>query len=88
MTLFDYLNNILFFKSNEQYEKHVKDVDFEKTFSNYMILRFCTMTKSTNVNYFVATRLVILEKLPQQALYQFLLKTLPKMPLHRIQYIK
>lgn len=88
MTFFDYLNNILFFKSQDQYEKHVNDVDFESTFSSYMILRFLTMTKSTNVNAFIATRIIILEKLSQKALYQFLLKTIPKMPFYRIQYIK
>lgn len=88
MTFFDYLNNILFFKSDEQYAKHVDDVEFESTFSSYMLLRYCTMTKSANVNAFISSRIMILERLPQKALYLFLMKTIPKMPFYRIQYIK
>lgn len=88
MTIFDYLNNILFYKSTEKYQQHVDSVEFDSTFSAFLALRYCTMTKSQNINIFVSTRIMMLEKLPPKALYQFLLKTLPKQPFYRLQYVK
>lgn len=88
VTIFDYINNILFYKSEHRYQQHVDDINFENTFSTYMILRYLTMTKSATINAFISTRTSVLATLPQRAVYQFLFKTLPKQKFYRIQYIK
>ena len=87
-TLFDYLDNILFRQSEIEYQKHINHSDFDSSFSNFMVLRYCTMTRSNQINAYIATQLINLELLKREILYRYLMTTLPKQPRHFIQYIK
>ena len=88
MTLFDILENILFRKCNEQLLIHCEHIDFKSVFSNYMILRYCSMTNNDKINSFMAREAIYLEKLDSRILYKHLLKILPKQKKHFIKYIK
>lgn len=88
MTLFDIIENILFLKSEDVLSDHIDNPDFNSIFSNFMILRYCTMTNNESINRFIALNLVNLENLDSKLLYKYLIKILPKQRKHFIKYIK
>ena len=60
------------------YEKHVNDTELFKTFSKYMLLRYLTMSYSPAVRSLVIDNYLTLERMPEKALYRWLLANVPK----------
>lgn len=49
-----------------------------KTFSKYMLLRYLTMSYSPAVRSLVVDNYLTLERMPEKALYRWLLANVPK----------
>ena len=86
--LFDILSNILKDKSNEIYLNHINADDFDKTFPKYMLIRYLSMHSSSDVNSIVLNNQLQFERMPNRALYKFLLDNVPKQKSSWIKYIK
>lgn len=85
--LFDVLANILAGKSRELYKEHIESVHF-KDAAKFMILRYLTMHSNPVVRNIVIDNYFTLEKMPENALYMWLLKSIPKQSSTFIRYIK
>ena len=85
MTIFDYINDILFKKKGDK----LNNIDDESSFNLYMINRWMSMY-STNVATIVnltSNRYYSIFNTKQES-YNFLIKMLPKVSPRRIYYIK
>jgi len=76
--LFEYLRNILTEKSWTIFEKHVNDVDFDASFSPYMVITYLSMSTKPAVRDIVLNNQLTLERFPKKQLYRFLIKEVPK----------
>jgi len=89
MTLFDILNNILKFKSEEDYNKHISSSDFYKIYNTYMIYRWLSMCDKVEVIKTLSENQCILENIKTAELhYKLLLKIIPKQKFITLKYIK
>lgn len=86
--LFDYLANILKHKSESLFQKHISDNDFDKFFSNFMILRYLSMHINPMVRNIVINNQVVLERTPSRLLYKYLINAIPKQQGTFIKYLK
>lgn len=85
--LFDVLGNILNGKSDELYQKHITSESF-KDAAKFMILRYLTMCQNSQVRQIVLDNYLTLERMPEKALYKYLLKNIPKQNTSFIKYIR
>ena len=85
--LFDVLANILVSKSRELYKRHVESVYF-KDAAKFMILKYLSMHTNPAVRNIVIEHYFTLEKMPENILYLWLLRTIPKQSSSFIKYIK
>lgn len=86
--IFDALNNILCKKSEKVFLAHVNDEELWKTWSKFMILRYLTMSANPAVRNVVIDRYMRLERMPDVALYKWLLQNIPRQNSGFIRYIK
>jgi len=75
-TFFDYLTNIINTKDIELMEADIGQVGFNNTFSNYMIIRYLSM--SPKYEKIIFEEQLILNTLGNESLYRYLFKRLPK----------
>jgi hypothetical protein len=89
MTIFDILNNILKYKSDEEYNKHISSSDFYKIYNQYMINRWLSMCDKVDVIDTLFQYQKILEniKIPELH-YKLLIKIMPKHKFCNLKYIK
>lgn len=85
--LFDVLGNILSGKSEDLYQTHIAAEDFSAA-SKFMVLKYLTMSTNPIVREIVIDNYLRLEKMPEKALYKYLLKKIPKQNNSFIRYIK
>jgi len=85
--LFDVLGNILTTKSIDLYNNHISSESF-KDAAKFMILRYLTMSNSSEVRNKVIDNYIILERMPEAILYKWLLVNIPKQSSSFIRYIK
>lgn len=85
--LFDVLGNILTNKSINQYKSHIKSENF-KDASKFMILRYLTMSPSPIVRQIIIDNYIDLERMPEVALYKWLLNNIPQQTSSFIKFIK
>lgn len=85
--LFDYLENILKNKSKEQYQKHIQDEMF-LSFPKFILLKYLTMHPNEKVRLVVLNNYLTLERMPNQILYLYLLKNIPKQFNSFIKFLK
>lgn len=85
--LFDVLGNILNGKSLELYNKHVES-EYFKDAAKFMILKYLTMSNCGAVRDIVLDNYVTLQRMPEKALYKWLLMYVPKQNSSFIRYIK
>lgn len=86
--LFDVIGNIVSGKSEKLYYEHINNEELWKTFSKYMTLRYMTMSTDFRVRNIVIDNYIILERMPDKALYKWLLINIPKQRSSFIKYIK
>lgn len=86
--IFDALNNILCKKSDALFMQHVNDEELWKTWSKFMVLRYLTMSTNPAVRDVVINRYLRLERMPDAALYKWLLRNIPKQSSGFIRYLK
>lgn len=75
--LFDVLANVLVEKSEAKMRAHAASPDFCDA-SKFMVLRYLTMSQSESVRETVLPEYDRLEKMPEAALYAWLLAKVPK----------
>ena len=85
--LFDVLGNILTGKSEKLYKTHIAAEDFSAA-SKFMILKYLTMSTNPTVRELVIDNYLRLEKMPEKALYKYLLRKIPKQNNSFIRYIR
>lgn len=85
--LFDVLGNILTTKSIELYEKHINADDFAAA-AKFMILRYLSMCGNSIVRNIVIDNYISLERMPDKALYKWLIVNIPKQNNSFIRYIR
>lgn len=85
--LFDVLGNILHYKSDEMYRKHVESENF-KDAAAYMVRRYLTMSLSSAVRQVVLDNYLVLERMPAEVQYKWLLKAVPKQKSTFIRYLR
>jgi hypothetical protein len=66
----------------------MSDQEAFKTFSKFMCLRYLTMSYSSAVRNIVLENYITLERMPEKALYRWLLDNIPKQSTSFIRYIK
>ena len=89
MTIFDILNNILKFKSEEDYNKHITSSDFYSVYNQYMIFRWLSMCDKTDVIHVLTENQTILENIKMPELhYKMLMKIIPGHKFCSMKYIK
>lgn len=86
--LFDYLGNILRNKSLTVYKNHIDAMEFESSFSPFMIVRYLSMHPTAEVRKLVLDNQMYLERLPARVLYKYLLIAVPRQTNTFIKYIK
>lgn len=85
--LFNVLGNILQGKSKELYEKHISSNDFQAA-SKFMTLKYLSMSPDQAVRDIVIDNYITLERMPEIALYKWLLANVPRQRSSFIRYIK
>lgn len=85
--LFDVLGNILHYKSDEMYSKHIASENF-KDAAPYMVRRYLTMSFNSEVREVVLDNYLVLERMPAEVQYKWLLKAVPKQRSTFIRYIR
>lgn len=85
--LFDVLKNILTLKSFELYNEHIMSENF-KNASKFMIIKYLSMSPAANVRQIVLDNYLTLERMPEKALYKWLIMNIPKQTNSFIRYIK
>lgn len=85
--LFDVLANILQAKSIELYKNHISSDDF-KDAAAFMVRRYLTMSPSSIVRSIVLNNYLMLERMPAEVQYLWLLKAIPKQRSTFIRYIR
>lgn len=75
--LFDVLANVLVSKSCHLYAEHIKSEHF-KDAAKFMILKYLSMHSNPAVRDIVISNYTTLERMPETALYMWLLKAIPK----------
>jgi hypothetical protein len=89
MTIFDILNNIIRFKSEEEYEKHIALPEFFKTYNSYMIFRWLSMCDKSDIINTLSTYQIELESIKNPELhYKLLLKIIPRHKFCNLRYVK
>ena len=86
--LFEYLGNIIQKKDHELYKKHIADVDFEASYSVFMVTTYLSMSPNENVRQLILDNQMLLEKMPQRVHYKFLLDNVQRCYSSFIRYIK
>ena len=81
------LFDVLASKSRDLYKEHIESVYF-KDAAKFMILRYLTMHSNPVVRNIVIENYFTLEKMPESALYLWLLKAIPKQNGSFIRYLK
>ena len=85
--LFDVLGNILHYKSDEMYQKHIESENF-KDAAAYMVRRYLTMSLSNEVRQVVLDNYLSLERMPAEVQYKWLLKAIPRQKSTFIRYLR
>lgn len=85
--LFDVLGNILHYKSDEMYKKHISSENF-KDAAAYMVRRYLTMSYSSEVRQIVLDNYLALERMPAEVQYRWLLRAVPKQKSTFIRYLR
>lgn len=85
--LFDVLGNILTKKSVEIYEQHINDEHF-KDAAKFMVIKYLSMSPNYQVRQIVLDNYLTLERMPEKALYKWLLMNIPKQNNSFIRYIR
>jgi hypothetical protein len=85
--LFDVLGNILTKKSVEIYKQHINDEHF-KDATKFMIIKYLSMSSNYQVRQIVLDNYLTLERMPEKALYKWLLMNIPKQNNSFIRYIR
>lgn len=86
--LFEYLSNILMEKSAKKYQYHVDDVEFNSSFTGYMITKYLSMHSKPEVRNVIFVNQIALDRMSGRNLYWFLLNTIPRQSSSFIKYIK
>ena len=86
--LFEALSNVLATKSEAVFKKHTEDEEAWKTFSKFILLRYLTMSPNPAVRNLVIDRYLRLERMPDKALYRWLLVNIPQQRNGYIKYLK
>ena len=87
--LFDYLENILKTKSDDLFEKHINDPDFESSFSPFMIIRYLSMSKAPTVRNIILENQLVFERfIGKRELYACLMAIIPRQNSSFIKYLK
>lgn len=86
--LFEYLSNILMEKSAKKYQYHVDDVEFNSSFTGYMIIKYLSMHTKPEVRNVVFVNQIALDRMSGRNLYWFLLNVVPRQSSSFIKYIK
>ena len=85
--LFDVLANILQTKSMELYKEHIASDNF-KDAAPYMVRRYLTMSNNSKVRDVVLDNYLVLERMPEEVQYLWLLRAIPKQNSTFIRYIR
>ena len=85
--LFDVLGNILHYKSDEMYGKHIASENF-KDAAPYMVRRYLTMSFNSEVREVVLDNYLVLERMSAEVQYKWLLRAVPKQKSTFIRYIR
>ena len=85
--LFDVIGNILHNKSIEMYKSHITSESF-KDAAPFMVRRYLTMSPSSIVRSIVLNNYLVLERMPAEVQYLWLLKAIPKQSSTFIWYIR
>lgn len=85
--LFDVLANILQTKSMELYKEHIASDNF-KDAAPYMVRRYLTMSNNPKVRDVVLGNYLVLERMPEEVQYLWLLRAVPKQNSTFIKYIR
>ena len=85
--LFDVLANILQTKSMELYKEHIASDNF-KDAAPYMVRRYLTMSNNPKVRDVVLDNYLVLERMPEEVQYLWLLRAIPKQNSTFIRYIR
>lgn len=85
--LFDVLANILQTKSMTLYNKHIASEDF-KDASPFMVRKYLTMSLDSRVRQVVLDNYLTLERMPEKAMYLWLIRAVPKQKSTFIRYIR
>lgn len=86
--LFEAIDNVLAKKDLQLYKKHVENEELWKTFSKFMLLRYMTMSANGAVRDIVLNNYVRLERMPDKAMYKWLIDNIPQQRSGWIKYIK
>lgn len=86
--IFAVLSNILKDKSFEIYNKHISNEEEWPTVSKFIMLRYLSMSYSQAVREVVLDNYLTLERMPEKALYKWLLTKIPRQNSGFIKYIK
>lgn len=85
--LFDVLANILVGKSEALCKKHIESESF-KDAAKFMVLRYLSMSQSAQVRQVILDHYLTLERMPEDIMYKWLLKSIPQQSSSFIRYIK
>lgn len=85
--LFDVLANILQTKSIDLYKEHIASENF-KDASPFMIRRYLTMSYDSRVRDIVLENYAALERMPENEMYLWLLRAIPRQKSTFIRYIR
>ena len=85
--LFDVLANILHTKSIDLYREHIASENF-KDAAPFMVRRYLTMSLNPKVREVVLDNYLVLERMPEQVQYLWLLRAIPKQNSTFIRYIR
>lgn len=86
--LFEYLSNILMEKSVKKYQYHVDDLEFNSSFTGYMVIKYLSMHTKPEVRNVIFVNQIALDRMSGKNLYWFLLNVIPKQSSSFIKYIK
>ena len=85
--LFDVLANILHTKSISLYREHISSKNF-KDAAPFMVRRYLTMCNDSRVRDVVLKNYVVLERMPENEMYLWLLRAIPRQNSTFIRYIR
>jgi len=77
LNFYDFVKNITYGKNKMLMESHISNPRFEKDFNKYMVLRYISMGSEAQKSV-VFSQQQILEKLPCETAYRYLMKVVPR----------